>query len=135
MPKYRVKPGFEHMGLGPGSVVEHTEVEAGPFLDKLELVTEEAPVKEGVRIPPGNPDDSFPAKKGGSDMPKDPTIQAHGGGFEPSQATVEQVKEWIATDPGRLQAAAVLQSERDGKNRKTVIEALEAYIEENANVN
>lgn len=56
--------------------------------------------------------------------------RAPGGGFEPSMATVEQVKAWIEEDPGRLQAAVVLQSERDGKNRKTMIEALEAYIQE-----
>jgi hypothetical protein len=59
-------------------------------------------------------------------------IQAPGGGFEPYNATIEQVKEWLATDPGKLQAAVVLQSEKDGKKRKGVVEALVTYIEEKA---
>lgn len=115
---YRVKPGKyhgAHKQYSPGSTVQLTEEEAAGFLDKLELVQE-------------------PAQENEADMPKYDGIKAPGGGFEPLNATVEQVKEWIATDPGRLQAAVVLQSERDGKARKTVIEALEAYIEEKANV-
>lgn len=60
----------------------------------------------------------------------DHTIQAPGGGFEPYMATPEQVAEWLESDPGRLQAAVVLQQERYGRNRTEVIEALEAYIQE-----
>lgn len=49
MATYRVKPGYRHGAgkkYGPGDLVELTEVEAAGFLDKLELVTQEAPTVE-----------------------------------------------------------------------------------------
>lgn len=183
--KYRIKPDFTHEGKGPGEIVRHTREEAGPFLDKLELVEDNPLIqslspqekvealamlsemsvaevqqwlisvptedlvsatlqleREGKNRPEviealeaylsGNPEE--PPKESEDEVPIDPSIKAPGGGFEPYNATVEQVKEYLATDPGRLQAAVVLQAERDGKNRKGVIEALEAYIKEKANV-
>ena len=53
-----------------------------------------------------------------------------GGGFNPYDATVVQIREWLRTDPGRLQATAVLQQEHDGKGRISAIVELEDYIEE-----
>lgn len=41
-------------------------------------------------------------------------------------ATVEQMREWVGDDPAR--AAAALAAEQNGKNRKTLVEALEAIV-------
>jgi hypothetical protein len=47
MPFYRIREGKRHQGHKAGDVVEHTEQEADPFLDKLELIqTAEPPVVE-----------------------------------------------------------------------------------------
>lgn len=46
MAKYRVKPGYTYGAYGTfkeGDIVELLEVDAGPFLDKLEIVPTEAP--------------------------------------------------------------------------------------------
>ncbi len=46
MAKYRVKPGYTYGAFGTfkeGDIVELLEVDAGPFLDKLEIVPTEAP--------------------------------------------------------------------------------------------
>lgn len=46
MAKYRVKPGYTYGAFGTfkeGDIVELLEVDAGPFLDKLEAVPTEAP--------------------------------------------------------------------------------------------
>lgn len=46
MAKYRVKPGYTYGAYGTfreGDIVELPEKDAGPFLDKLELVPDEVP--------------------------------------------------------------------------------------------
>lgn len=49
MPLYRIKEGKEHLGFTAGQVVEHTEQEARPFLDKLELIQTAPPLAlEGI---------------------------------------------------------------------------------------
>lgn len=48
MAKYRVKPGYTYGAFGTfreGDIVEIPEEDAGPFLDKLELVPLEVPAE------------------------------------------------------------------------------------------
>lgn len=48
MAKYRVKPGYTYGAFGTfreGDIVEIPEVDAGPFLDKLEPVPLEVPAE------------------------------------------------------------------------------------------
>ena len=109
MPKYRVRTGRRWgpgRKYGPGDIVDLTEFQASGFLDLLEPVEENDPGEEANVT----------------------NQQAPGGGFNPYNATVDEVKEWLKTNPSKAQAASALQQERDGKNRTSAIEALESYI-------
>jgi hypothetical protein len=44
MPLYLIREGKEHLGFKAGHIVEHTEQEAKPFLDKLELIQTAPPL-------------------------------------------------------------------------------------------
>jgi small-conductance mechanosensitive channel len=146
--EYRVKNGREHEGKGPGEIFSYTEEEARPFLDKLEPVGATPQVVQDkqseidqlkLRLKEVETElnalKADQAKEEESEMSKKEYdgVQAPGGGFEPYNATVDQVKTWLEEkQPSKNQAAVVLQSEKDGKNRKSVVEALEAYIAEKA---
>lgn len=119
MPKYRVKPGYRHgvgKAYGPGDIVELTEYEAGGFLDKLELV--------GI----GSPDDSDPSEVESPPDPSPPGPPQGGDRDVVGDLTVEEIREWLATNPEPEAVISMHAAERAGKKRSSALKAMEDYL-------
>lgn len=62
---------------------------------------------------------------GGSDRSRAAERQPYVRGYDPGEATVDEVRAYVADHPRQLQS--ILDAEREGKNRVTLVEALVAH--------
>ncbi len=112
MALYRVRPGFEHGTRGcykAGDIVEHTPEEAAGFADKLELVeVEPAPT---IKQPTDAPVEVVPV----AEQP-----------FDVTGSTVTAVLAAVEADT--ITAADALAIETAGRNRATLVKALQELI-------
>lgn len=109
---------------GDGTEPEELEVTDGsrhfhPFPDDLEEGEKPSPTVEILEEDPIPEEESEPEAEG-DEEPED-------GSFDPADYTVAEVQEFVAENPE--EAAVVLDLEREGKNRTTLVAFLEGLLD------